>query len=59
LLLLGRCRCERTGVAHVVPGRLDPAVGALDVRNAELVDVAVEGIGDAADVPADAKGAWN
>jgi hypothetical protein len=26
----------------------------LDVRDAELVDVAVEGIGDAAHVPADA-----
>jgi len=43
-------------VAHVVPGGLDPAVGTLDVRDAELVDVAVEGIGDAADVPSDAKG---
>jgi hypothetical protein len=31
------------------------AVGALDVRDAELVDMAVEGIGDAAHMPADAK----
>jgi len=30
-LLLGPCRCERAGVAHIVPGGLDPAVGALDV----------------------------
>jgi hypothetical protein len=30
------------------PGGLDPAVGALDVRDAELVDMAVEGIGEAA-----------
>jgi hypothetical protein len=56
LLLLRPCYGERTGVAHVVPGGLDPAVGTLDVRDAELVDMAVEGIGDAADVPADAKG---
>jgi hypothetical protein len=28
----------------------------LDVRDAELVEAAVEGIGDAADVPSDAKG---
>jgi hypothetical protein len=55
-LLLGRCSSERAGVAHVVPGGLDPAVGALDVSDAELVDVAVEGIGDAAHVPPDAKG---
>ena len=54
-LLLGRCRGERTRVAHVVPGGLDPAIGALDVRDAELVDMAVERIGDAADVAADAK----
>jgi hypothetical protein len=37
-LFFGSCRCERTGVAHVVPGGLDPAVGALDVCDAELVD---------------------
>jgi hypothetical protein len=54
-LLLGPRRCERTRVAHVVPGGLDPAVGTLDVRDAELVDVAVEGIGDAAHVPAEAR----
>jgi hypothetical protein len=30
----------------------------LDVRDAELVDVAVEGIGDAAYMPPDAKGDW-
>ena len=35
---------------------VDPAVGALDVRDPELVDMSVEGIGDAALVPADAKG---
>jgi hypothetical protein len=52
LLLLGPCRCERTAVAHVVPGGLDSAVRALDVRDAELVDVAVEGFGDAAHVGA-------
>jgi hypothetical protein len=46
ILLFGACRCERTGVAHVVPGGLDPAVGALDVRDAERVDMAVEGGGD-------------
>jgi hypothetical protein len=44
------------GVAHVVPGGRDPAVGALDVRDAELVDVAVERIGDTAHMPADAEG---
>jgi hypothetical protein len=55
-LLLGSCHGKRTGVAHVVPSGLDPAVGALDVRDAELVDTAVEGIGDAAHMPADAKG---
>jgi hypothetical protein len=44
------------GSSHVVPGGLDPAVGALDVRDAELVDMPVERIGDAAHVPADAKG---
>ena len=33
-----------------------PAVGALGVRDAELVDMAVERIGDAADMPSDAKG---
>jgi hypothetical protein len=54
-LPLGRCHGERTGVAHVVPGGLDPAVGTLDVRDAELVDMAVEGIGDAARMPPDAK----
>jgi hypothetical protein len=47
-LLFGSCSSERTGIAHVVPGGRDPAVGTLDVRDAELVDVAVEGIGDAA-----------
>jgi hypothetical protein len=36
--------------------RLDPAVGTLDVGDAELVDMAVEGIGDAADVPSDIQG---
>jgi hypothetical protein len=36
-LLLGPRRGERTGIAHVVPGGLDPAVGALDVHKAELV----------------------
>jgi hypothetical protein len=50
-LLLGGCDGERTGVAHVVPGSLDPAVGTLDVRDAALVDMAVQGVGDAADVP--------
>ena len=55
LLLLGRRRGKRTRIAHVVPGGLDPAVGALDVRDAELVDMTVEGVGDAADVPPDAK----
>jgi hypothetical protein len=39
LLLLGPYHCERAGVAHDVPGGLDPAVGALDVREAELVDM--------------------
>jgi hypothetical protein len=39
-----------------IPGGLDPAIGALDVRDAELVDMAVEGIGDAAYMPADRKG---
>jgi hypothetical protein len=34
---------------------VNPAVGVLDVRDAELVDVAVEAIGDAAHVPSDAK----
>jgi hypothetical protein len=29
--------------SHVVPGGLDPAVGALDVSDAERVDAAVEG----------------
>src|ERR671918_170513 len=54
-LLLSPCRGERTGVAHVVPGGRDPAVGTLDVGDAELVDMAVEGIGDAAHVPSDAE----
>ena len=53
-LLFGARHGERTRVAHVVPGGLDPAVGTLDVRDAELVDMAVEGIGDAAHVPPDA-----
>ena len=35
LLLFGTCHGERTGIAHVVPGGLDPAVGALDMRDAE------------------------
>jgi hypothetical protein len=56
ILLLGPCRGERTGIAQVVPGGLNPAVGTLDVRDAELVDVAVEGIGDAAHMPPDAEG---
>jgi hypothetical protein len=47
-LLLGRCCRERTGIAHVVPGESRSAVGTLDVCDAELVDVAVERIGDAA-----------
>jgi hypothetical protein len=55
-LLFGRCRCERAGVADVVPGSRDPAVGTLDVGDAEPVDMAVEGIGDAAHVPPDPKG---
>jgi hypothetical protein len=55
-LLLCARRGERTGVAHVVPGGRDPAIGTLDVRDAELVDVAVEGIGDAAQMPSDAEG---
>jgi len=50
-----RCHGERTGVAHVGRGGLDPAVGTLDVRDPELVDVAVEGIGDAARKPSDPK----
>jgi hypothetical protein len=54
-LLLGRCRGERTGVAHVVQRGLDPAVGALDVGDAERVDMAVAGIGDAGDMPPDAE----
>jgi hypothetical protein len=52
-LFLGRSRCERAAVAHVVPGGLDPAVGALDMRDAERVDLTVEGIGDAAHMPSD------
>ena len=56
VLLFGFCHGERTGIAHVVPGSRDPAVGALDVGDAERVDVVVEGIGDAGHVPCDAKG---
>ena len=44
-LLLGPDCCEQAEIAHVVPGCLDPAIGMLDVRDAELVDMAVEGIG--------------
>jgi hypothetical protein len=33
-----------------------PAVGTLEVGDAELVDVAVEGIDDAAHMPSDADG---
>jgi len=55
-LLLGPCHGERTGVAHMVSGGLDPAVGTLNVRDTELVDMAVEVIGDAAQIPPDAKG---
>jgi hypothetical protein len=47
---------SRTGVGHVFPGGLDPAVGALDVGDAERVDVAVEGIGEAGHPRSDAKG---
>jgi hypothetical protein len=47
-LLFCPCHAERAGVAHVVPDGLDPAVGAVDVGDAELVDIAVEEIGDAA-----------
>jgi hypothetical protein len=43
------------GIAHVVPGCRDLAVGTWDVRDAERVDVAVEGVSDAAHVPADAE----
>jgi hypothetical protein len=46
---------ERTGIANVVPCGRDPAVGTLDMGDAELVDMAVEGIGDAARMPSDAK----
>jgi hypothetical protein len=55
LLLLGSCCGECTGVAHVVPGGRDPAVGTLDVGDAELVDMAVEGVGDPARMSADAR----
>ena len=55
-LLLGPCQGELTGIAHVVPGGLDPAVGTLDVGDAELVDVAVEGIGDAVHAGAGLRG---
>jgi hypothetical protein len=52
-LLLRPCHGECSGIAHVVPGGLDPAVGTLDVRDAELIDVAVEGVGNgAADIAA-------
>jgi hypothetical protein len=47
-LLLGPGRSERVRIAHVVPAGRDPAVGPLDMRDAELVDMAVEGIGDPA-----------
>jgi hypothetical protein len=53
-LLLGNARANGPGLLMLIQGGLDPAVGALDVRDAELVDVAVEGIGDAAHVPSDA-----
>jgi hypothetical protein len=55
-LLLGRCHGERAGVAHVVPGGRDPAIGALALRDAGLIDMAVEAIGDAAQMPSDAEG---
>ena len=55
-LLLGLSRSKRARVAHVVPGGRDPAIGALDVGDAERVDMAVEGIGDAAHVSPDAEG---
>ena len=54
LLLLDPCRREGTGIAHVVPDGRDPAVGALDVGDAKVVDIAVKGIGDAARMPTDA-----
>ena len=53
LLLLGPCHGERIRIAHVVPGGRDPAFGTLDMGDAELVDMAIEGIGDAAHVPPD------
>jgi hypothetical protein len=56
LLLLGPCHGERSGTAHGVLGDRDPAVGMLDVGDAELVDKAVERIGDAAHMAPDAKG---
>ena len=49
-----RARGDVVGVA--VDRGLDPAVGALEMRDAELVDLAVEGIGDAAHMPPDANG---
>ena len=55
-LLLGFCHGEGTRAAHVVPGGLDPAVGALDVGDAERVDMAVEGVGDAAHMPPNCQG---
>jgi hypothetical protein len=51
ILLLCPRHGERSGVAHVVPGGLDPAIGTLDVGDAELVDTAIERIGDAAHMP--------
>jgi hypothetical protein len=44
------------GSLILFPGGLDPAVGTLDRRDAELVDMAVEGLGDAAHMPPDAEG---
>jgi hypothetical protein len=49
-LLLRACGGKRAGIAHAVSGGRDPAVAALDVCDVELVDVAVEGIGDAAQI---------
>jgi hypothetical protein len=42
-LLFGSCHGERTAAAHVVPGGLDPAVGALEVRDTDLVNMAAKG----------------
>ena len=44
---------DESFVCSCALGGLDPAVGALDVRDAELVDMTVEGIGDAAHMPSD------